>query len=207
MKKINIAINTRNTFLRESLVAIVNELISRSGNLKAAFSYKHNDFLDKDIIIAEVLPGEIYLCNTSIKNRKKNSSVIILHSYDKLPEKELIVNCLKGVIFVSIKAVNIDKMFEIIAHELKRSELLPLTQRIDSPLICTNCPHKMLSKSQVAVATGIIHGFDIGKISALNLNKVTPKTITWHKSKIMEKYSLNNNYDFFQFINLLKERW
>lgn len=205
MKKINIAINTRNTFLRESLVAIVNELISRSGNLKAAFSYKHNDFLDKDIIIAEVLPGEIYLCNTSIKNRKKNSSVIILHSYDKLPEKELIVNCLKGVIFVSIKAVNIDKMFEIIAHELKRSELLPLTQKIDSPLICTNCPHKMLSKSQVAVATGIIHGFDIGKISALN--KVTPKTITWHKSKIMEKYSLNNNYDFFQFINLLKERW
>lgn len=205
MKKINIAINTRNTFLRESLVAIVNELISRSGNLKAAFSYKHNDFLDKDIIIAEVLPGEIYLCNTSIKNRKKNSSVIILHSYEKLPEKELIVNCLKGVIFVSIKAVNIDKMFEIIAHELKRSELLPLAQRIDSPLICTNCPHKMLSKSQVAVATGIIHGFDIGKISALN--KVTPKTITWHKSKIMEKYSLNNNYDFFQFINLLKERW
>ena len=205
MKKINIAINTRNTFLRESLVAIVNELISRSGNHKAAFSYKHNDFLDKDIIIAEVLPGEIYLCNTSIKNRKKNSSVIILHSYDKLPEKELIVNCLKGVIFVSIKAVNIDKMFEIIAHELKRSELLPLAQRIDSPLICTNCPHKMLSKSQVAVATGIIHGFDIGKISALN--KVTPKTITWHKSKIMEKYSLNNNYDFFQFINLLKERW
>jgi hypothetical protein len=46
--------------------------------------------------------------------------VIILHSYDKLPEKELIVNCLKGVIFVSIKAVNIDKMFEIIAHELKK---------------------------------------------------------------------------------------
>lgn len=205
MKKINIAINTRNTFLRESLVAIVNELISRSGNLKAAFSYKHNDFLDKDIIIAEVLPGEIYLCNTSIKNRKKNSSVIILHSYDKLPEKELIVNCLKGVIFVSIKAVNIDKMFEIIGHELKISELLPLTQEMDSPLICTHCPHKMLSKSQVAVATGIIHGFDIGKISALN--KVTPKTITWHKSKIMEKYSLNNNYDFFQFINLLKERW
>lgn len=205
MKKINIAINTRNTFLRESLVAIVNELISRSGNLKAAFSYKHNDFLDKDIIIAEVLPGEIYLCNTSIKNRKKNSSVIILHSYDKLPEKELIVNCLKGVIFVSIKAVNIDKMFEIIGHELKRSELLPLTQEMDSPLICTHCPHNMLSKSQVAVATGIIHGFDIGKISALN--KVTPKTITWHKSKIMEKYSLNNNYDFFQFINLLKERW
>ena len=205
MKKINIAINTRNTFLRESLVAIVNELISRSGNLKAAFSYKHNDFLDKEIIIAEVLPGEIYLCNTSIKNRKKNSSVIILHSYDKLPEKELIVNCLKGVIFVSIKAVNIDKMFEIIGYELKRSELLPLTQVMDSPLICTHCPHKMLSKSQVAVATGIIHGFDIGKISALN--KVTPKTITWHKSKIMEKYSLNNNYDFFQFINLLKERW
>ena len=108
--------------------------------------------------------------------------MIILHSYDKLPEKELIVNRLKGVIFVSIKAVNIDKMFEIIAHELKRSELLPLTQRIDSPLICTNCPHKMLSKPQVAVATGIIHGFDIGKISALN--KVLPKPSPGTKAKL-----------------------
>lgn len=205
MKKVNIAINTRNTFLRESLVSVVNELISRNGNLKVAFSYKHNDFLDKDIIIAEVLPGEIYLCNTSIKNRKKNSSVIILHSYDKLPEKELIVNCLKGVIFVSIKSVNIDEIFEIIAHELKRSEILPDAQSSNSTLVCTHCPHKMLSKSQAAVATGIIDGFDIIKISALN--KVTAKTITWHKSKIMEKYRLNNNHDFFQFINLLKERW
>ena len=205
MKTINIAINTKNTFLRESLVSMVNELIRSNANLDVNFSYKHNDFLDKDIIIVEVLPGEIYLCNTSIKNRKKNSSVIILHSYDKLPEKELIVNCLKGVIFVSIKSVNIDKMFEIIAHELRKSENRPLAQTLDSALTCTNCPHKMLSRSQVAVATGIIHGFDISKISALN--KVSIKTTTWHKSKIMEKFSLNNNYDFFQFMNLLKERW
>ena len=96
-------------------------------------------------------------------------------------------------------------MFEIIAQELKRSEILPDAQSSNSTLVCTHCPHKMLSKSQAAVATGIIDGFDIIKISALN--KVTPKTITWHKSKIMEKYRLNNNHDFFQFINLLKERW
>ena len=58
MKKINIAINTRNTFLRESLVAIVNELISRSGNLKAAFSYKHNDFLDKEGANKQVISSQ-----------------------------------------------------------------------------------------------------------------------------------------------------
>ena len=205
MKKINIAINTKNTFLRESLVSMVNELIRKNANLDVNFSYEYNDFSDKDIIIAEVLPGEIYLCNTSIKNRKKNSSVIILRCYDRLPEKELIVNCLKGVTFVSIKSVHIEKMFDIIAYELKKSESLPVTSGVDPALICTNCPHKMLSRSQVAVATGIIHGFDISKISALN--KVSIKTTTWHKSKIMEKFSLNNNYDFFQFINLLKERW
>ena len=195
MKKVNIAINTRNTFLRESLVSVVNELISRSGNLKVAFSYKHNDFLDKDIIIAEVLPGEIYLCNTSIKNRKKNSSVIILHSYDKLPEKELIVNCLKGVIFVSIKSVNIDEMFEIIAQELKRSEILPDAQSSDSTLVCTHCPHKMLSKSQAAVATGIIDGFDIIKISALN--KVTPKPSPGTKAKSWKNTVLITIMTFF----------
>ena len=131
------------------MVSVVNELISRSGNLKVAFSYKHNDFLDKDIIIAEVLPGEIYLCNTSIKNRKQNSSVIILHSYDKLPEKELIVNCLKGVIFVSIKSVNIDKMFEIIAQELKGAKFLPTrreaTPRSSAPIARIKCsPNRRL---------------------------------------------------------------
>ncbi|MFH5024761.1 transcriptional regulator [Klebsiella michiganensis] len=153
IKRINIAINTKNTFLKESLVSMVNELIRSNANLDVNFSYKHNDFLDKDIIIAEVLPGEIYLCNTSIKNRKKNSSVIILHSYDKLPEKELIVNCLKGVIFVSIKSVNIDKMFEIIAHEQRKSENRPLAQTQDSALTCTNCPHKMLSRLRIPTQT------------------------------------------------------
>lgn len=205
MKKINIAINTSNTFLRQSLASMVTELTRRDGHLHVSFSYKKNDFFDKDIIIAEVLPGEIYLCNTSLKNRKSDSSVIILHSYDQLPEQELIVNCLKGVIFVSIKLVNIDRMLAILAQELRKCEGLVLARRADSAIVCSNCPHKMLSKSQVAVASGIIHGFDISKISTLH--KVTPKTITWHKSKIMEKYRLNNHYDFFQFINLLKERW
>ncbi|MBF8469325.1 helix-turn-helix transcriptional regulator, partial [Klebsiella oxytoca] len=93
----------------------------------------------------------------------------------------------------------------ILAQTLRKREGLVLARRADSAIVCSNCPHQMLSKSQVAVASGIIHGFDISKISALH--KVTPKTITWHKSKIMEKYRLNNHYDFFQFINLLKERW
>ncbi|KAB7990196.1 transcriptional regulator, partial [Klebsiella pneumoniae] len=26
-------------------------------------------------------------------------------------------------------------------------------------------------------------------------------------NKIMEKYRLNNNHEFFQFMNLLRERW
>lgn len=205
MNEINIAINTRNTYLRESLVFMINELICRSANLQISFSYTPNDYLDKDIIIAEVLPGEIYLCNTSLKNRKPGSSVIILHSYDQLPEKKSIVNCLQGVIFVSIKRVNVDEMFAIIAHELKKSEAPSVKQQNNSAPLCTHCPHKMLSRAQVAVASGIVHGFDLIKISALR--NVTPRTITWHKNKIMEKYSLNNHSDFFQFINLLKQRW
>jgi hypothetical protein len=46
----------------------------------------------------------------------------------------------------------------------------------------------MLSKSQVAVATGIIHGFDIGKISALN--KVTPKPSPGTKAKLWKNTAL-----------------
>ncbi|MBZ7658728.1 transcriptional regulator, partial [Klebsiella oxytoca] len=40
MKKINIAINTSNTFLRHSLASMVNELTRRDGHLHVSFSYK-----------------------------------------------------------------------------------------------------------------------------------------------------------------------
>ncbi|STS91954.1 positive transcription regulator [Klebsiella quasipneumoniae] len=45
----------------------------------------------------------------------------------------------------------------------------------------------------------------MSKIAALQ--RVSPRTAAYHKNKIMEKYSLNNNHDFFQFMNLLRERW
>ncbi|EJK89707.1 positive transcription regulator [Klebsiella pneumoniae] len=45
----------------------------------------------------------------------------------------------------------------------------------------------------------------MSKIAALQ--RVSPRTAAYHKNKIMEKYSLNNNHEFFQFMNLLRERW
>lgn len=145
MRNINVTINTRNAFVRESLVAMVNDLTR--GDLRARFSWRNTDLSAEDIIICEVIPGEIYLCNTLIKNRKRGSSLIILHS----------------------------------------------------------CPHRVLSRSQTAVVHGILEGLDMSKIAALQ--RVSPRTAAYHKNKIMEKYSLNNNHEFFQFMNLLRERW
>lgn len=116
MRKINIAIISRNTFLRASLMAIIHDLTRASDALTIEFSGHSSELSAQDIIIAEILPGEIHLCNTSIKNRKKNSSVIILHRYDELPEKTRIVNCLKDVTFVPVRTVNIDSLREIIGR-------------------------------------------------------------------------------------------
>lgn len=204
MRKINIAIISRNTFLRASLMAIIHDLTRASDALTIEFSGHSSELSAQDIIIAEILPGEIHLCNTSIKNRKKNSSVIILHRYDELPEKTRIVNCLKDVTFVPVRTVNIDSLREIIGRALARSEEPESKRALDSTSICANCPHKSLSPSQVVVAHGLMNGFDIGKISALH--QLSPKTVIYHKNQIMEKYGLNNHYDFFQFINVLKER-
>lgn len=71
MRNINVTINTRNSFVRESLVAMVNDLAH--GDLQARFSWLNNDLSGEDIIIYEVIPGEIYLCNSMIKNRKKEA--------------------------------------------------------------------------------------------------------------------------------------
>lgn len=117
MRNINVTINTRNTFVRESLMAMVNDLTQ--GEIRARFSWRNNDLSGEDIIICEVIPGEIYLCNTLIKNRKKGSSLIILHSYDQLPEDDFMINCLKGVIFVSLKTASIPQLLTIIKSELQ----------------------------------------------------------------------------------------
>ncbi|WP_174507929.1 helix-turn-helix transcriptional regulator [Klebsiella oxytoca] len=204
MRNISIAIVSRNTFLRASLMAIINELTQASDGLTVSFTHVASELADQDIIITELLPGEIHLCNISIKNRKKNSEVIILHRYETLPEKSRIVNCLKDVTFVPLRTVSLDGMADIIAKALKRRADPTVTPAFDPALICANCPHKTLSPSQVVVAHGLMNGFDIGKISTLH--QITPKVVVYHKNQIMEKYGLNNHSDFFQFIHLLKQR-
>ncbi|CAH3427802.1 TPA: transcriptional regulator [Klebsiella pneumoniae] len=203
MRNINVTINTRNSFVRESLVAMVNDLAH--GDLQARFSWLNNDLSGEDIIIYEVIPGEIYLCNSLIKNRKKGSSLIILHSYEQLPEDDFMINCLKGVIFVSLKTASIPQLLAIIKSELQHCMEPLAIDSVSRELSCASCPHRVLSRSQTAVVHGILEGLDMSKIAALQ--RVTPRTAAYHKNKIMEKYRLNNNHDFFQFMNLLRERW
>ncbi|VTN04256.1 Uncharacterised protein [Raoultella ornithinolytica] len=71
MRKINIAIISRNTFLRASLMAIIHDLTRASDALTIEFSGHSSELSAQDIIIAEILPGEIHLCNTSIKTVRK----------------------------------------------------------------------------------------------------------------------------------------
>ncbi|WP_281076577.1 helix-turn-helix transcriptional regulator [Klebsiella quasivariicola] len=203
MRNINVTINTRNTFVRESLVAMVNDLAR--DDMQTRFSWRNNDLSGEDIIIYEVIPGEIYLCNSLIKNRKKGSSLIILHSYEQLPEDDFMINCLKGVIFVSLKTASIPQLLAIIKSELEHCMDPLAIDAASRELSCASCPHRVLSRSQTAVVHGILEGLDMSKIAALQ--RVTPRTAAYHKNKIMEKYRLNNNHDFFQFMNLLRERW
>ncbi|HDS8733186.1 TPA: transcriptional regulator [Klebsiella pneumoniae] len=203
MRNINVTINTRNSFVRESLVAMVNDLAH--GDLQARFSWLNNDLSGEDIIIYEVIPGEIYLCNSLIKNRKKGISLIILHSYEQLPEDDFMINCLKGVIFVSLKTASIPQLLAIIKSELQHCMEPLAIDSVSRELSCASCSHRVLSRSQTAVVHGILEGLDMSKIAALQ--RVTPRTAAYHKNKIMEKYRLNNNHDFFQFMNLLRERW
>ncbi|WP_281081016.1 helix-turn-helix transcriptional regulator [Klebsiella quasivariicola] len=203
MRNINVTINTRNTFVRESLVAMVNDLTR--DDMQTRFSWRNNDLSGEDIIIYEAIPGEIYLCNSLIKNRKKGSSLIILHSYEQLPEDDFMINCLKGVIFVSLKTASIPQLLAIIKSELQHCMDPLAIDAASRELSCASCPHRVLSRSQTAVVHGILEGLDMSKIAALQ--RVTPRTAAYHKNKIMEKYRLNNNHDFFQFMNLLRERW
>ena len=55
MRNINVTINTRNAFVRESLVAMVNDLTR--GDLRARFSWHNTDLSAEGIIICEVIPG------------------------------------------------------------------------------------------------------------------------------------------------------
>ncbi len=58
MRNINVTINTRNAFVRESLVAMVNDLTR--GDLRRVF-LRNTNLSAEDIIICEVIPGK-YTC-------------------------------------------------------------------------------------------------------------------------------------------------
>ena len=182
MRNINVTINTRNAFVRESLVAMVNDLTR--GDLRARFSWRNTDLSAEDIIICEVIPGEIYLCNTLIKNRKRGSSLIILHSYDQLPEDDFMINCLKGS-FLFRQTASIPQLLTIIKSELQHCMSPSATDAASRELSCASCPHRVLSRSQTAVAHGILEGLDMSKIAALQ--RVSPRTAAYHKNKIGEK--------------------
>jgi hypothetical protein len=51
MRNINVTINTRNTFVRESLVAMVNDLTR--GDMRARFSWRNNDLSAKISLFAK----------------------------------------------------------------------------------------------------------------------------------------------------------
>ncbi len=94
------------------------------------------------------------------------------------------INCLKGVIFVSLKTASIPQLLTIIKSELQHCMTPTATDAAGRELSCASCPHRVLSRSQTAVVHGILEGLDMSKIAALQ--RVSPRTAAYHKNKIME---------------------
>ncbi len=191
--------------LVELLMRNRNEVCSKLDLHACLFSHESEPDLHRIDVVVSRLRHKARQQGIHLPVRAIFGSLIILHSYDQLPEDEFMINCLKGVIFVSLKTASIPQLLTIIKSELQHCMTPTATDAAGRELSCASCPHRVLSRSQTAVAHGILEGLDMSKIAALQ--RVSPRTAAYHKNKIMEKYSLNNNHEFFQFMNLLRERW
>ncbi|PXK73549.1 helix-turn-helix transcriptional regulator [Klebsiella variicola] len=205
MKNFNVTINTQNSFMRDALVILTQQVVKEVGDVEVVFSYALDDYSSTDILIREIVSGEIFLCNYEIKNRKQGCAVILLHNFESLPEHESIVNCMKDSTFISLKVTNSTQILNVI-EKVFRNSLVGVEKNTDPQLLtCSGCPHRQLSVCQKEVIKGISEGFGMGQIAYSQ--RVSRRTTAFHKNRILEKFNLNNNQELFHFVNLLRVRW
>lgn len=196
----NVSISTENIFIQKAIIYALEDMFFISPPI--VFTTNDNNYTDKDVIFYEVSPGELYICNDRLLNRKQHSLLYVIHNSGPIDNDNEISKCFRDAIFIDIKAQNINKITTTLKLKLCNHTNNPYELSWQKP---PQRNHDLnITETQLKIASYLLNGLDLMQIS--RKKKITLRTTKHHIKEIMRKFHLQNGNELYKFIYLLKKR-
>jgi len=198
---LQIVMSDKNTTYQKGMeILLENIFLHEEGKLVEFLTLTEANVAIADIIVKYFEPGESYLCNPILRNRKATSLLIGIYQGTNKPHIGEMPLCVNNMVFIN-RTESLSKTRVLIVRGWENSTK---TAYKNIRRNCQSCLHRTLSPQQVKVAAHFYRGFNTEKIASdLQLNV---KTVCAHKRMIMTKFNLYSDCELLHFLNGLKNQ-
>jgi DNA-binding CsgD family transcriptional regulator len=198
---LRIIVEDRYTLYKKGMEILLEQIFLCEEDERIEFmSLTEDNVAMADVIVKNFDPGESYICNPLLRERKAASLLIGIYEGSANPHFGTLPLCVKNIVFIN-RAESLCKAMTLI---MRGWENCMLVGNKNTQPNCLHCLHRTLSPQQVRVAENFYRGFTPeGIASNLQLNV---KTVCAHKRKIMAKFDLYSDCELLHFLNGLKKQ-
>ncbi|MFP2238169.1 helix-turn-helix transcriptional regulator [Pseudescherichia vulneris] len=198
---LQIVIDDKNTLYRKGMEILLEQIFLREeGELVEFLPLTEDHVATADVIVKNVEPGESYICNPVLRDRKAVSLLIGIYEGAGNPYFGELPLCVNNMVFIN-RAESLSKTRALIVRGWENSALCASKNIIRN---CQRCLHRTLSPQQVKVAAHFYFGHNPEE-TALDL-QLNVKTVCAHKRMIMTKFNLYSDCELLHFLNGLKKQ-
>ncbi|MCS2153359.1 LuxR C-terminal-related transcriptional regulator [Scandinavium goeteborgense] len=198
---LQIVIDDKNTLYRKGLEILLALIFPGKEGASVDFlSLTEAHVAIADIIVKNFEPGESYICNPILRDRKPASLLVGIYEGETNPHIGELPLCVNNIVFINRS----ESLIKTRAAIVRGWESSTLAGYKNIRRNCQGCLHRTLSPQQVKVAAHIYRGYNPEKIASdLQLNV---KTVCAHKRMIMTKFNLYSDCELLHFLNGLKNQ-
>lgn len=198
---LQIVIGDKNTLYQKGMENFLEQIfLHEEGRLIELLTLTEAHVAIADIIVKYFEPGESYICNPILRERKPDSLLLGIYEGNTNPHIGELPLCVNNIVFIN-RAESLIKTRAAIVRGWGDSTLAGCKNIRRN---CQYCLHRTLSPQQVKVAAHFYRGYNTEKIASdLQLNV---KTVYAHKRMIMTKFNLYSDCELLHFLNGLKDQ-
>jgi len=198
---LQIVIEDKNALFRAGMEILLEQIFwHEEGKLIEFLTLTEANVAVADVIVKNFEPGESYICNPLLRDRKATNLLIGIYEGVSNPHVGEMPLCVDRIVFIN-RAESLSKTRALIVRGWENSILISYKNIRRN---CQRCMHQTLSPQQVKVAAHFYRGNNPEQIASnLQLNV---KTVCAHKRLIMTKFNLYSDCELLHFLNGLKQQ-
>jgi len=198
---LHIIIDDKDTLYRKGMELLLEQIFRcELGELVEFLPLVETHVAVADVIVKNFEPGESYIFNPILRDRKPVSLLIGIYEGDTHPHIGELPLCVNNIVFIN-RAESLGKTRALIVRGWDNRTLKAYRNNRQN---CQGCLHRTLSPQQVKVAAHFYRGYNPEQIASnLQLNV---KTVSAHKHMIMTKFNLYSDCELLHFLNGLKKQ-